>query len=220
MASCSSSISRTRAERVTEILRFMCYPPSSAGSHTHCSGSLVKPVMALTVPFAFQSPCSCKPSMRANRRLLPFCVNDVGKIRGNHSLHAPTRANIPTSPYDSRRFRAKWNTRNWRTEAGISRSDTPQHRARRKLTGKRLSLHGRSSKRGAANRNQTNLFAAIAGAMTWLRVSSSGGIADAASVLVNAMDLWHLRGRPRSRNSSIQVVGRGPARKGSALLPS
>jgi hypothetical protein len=32
-----------------------------------------------------------------------------------------------------------------------------------------------------------NWFAAIAGAMTWLRVSSSGGIADAASVSVNAM---------------------------------
>ena len=37
--------------------------------------------------------------------LLPFCANDVGKIGGTRSLHAPTRANIPTSPYGSRRFR-------------------------------------------------------------------------------------------------------------------
>jgi hypothetical protein len=29
--------------------------------------------------------------------------------------------------------------------------------------------------------------------MTWLRVSSSGGIADAASVSVNAMDQQHAR---------------------------
>jgi hypothetical protein len=56
---------------------------------------------------------------------------------GNHSLHAPTRANIPTSPYGSRRSRAKWNKRNWRTEAGISRSGTLQHRPRRKVTGKK-----------------------------------------------------------------------------------
>ena len=34
---------------------FMYCPPSGAGSHTHCSGSLVKPVKGFTVPFAFPS---------------------------------------------------------------------------------------------------------------------------------------------------------------------
>ena len=39
-------------------------------------------------------------------------------------------------------------------------------------------------------------FAVIAGAMTLPRVSSSGGLADAASVLINAMDVLQLwRGR-------------------------
>ena len=83
VASCSSSISRTRAEGDAEILRFMCCPPSSAGSHTHCSGSLLKPVKAFILPFAFQSPLLREYS---------------GKIAGNHSLHTPTRANIPTGP--------------------------------------------------------------------------------------------------------------------------
>ena len=54
--------------------------------------------------------------------------------------------------------------------------------ARKKLSGKRLSPHGRSGRRRAASRNQGNWVAVIAGAMTWLRVSSSGGIGDAASV--------------------------------------
>ena len=31
------------------------------------------------LPFAFQSPRSCSPSIRANSRLLPFRANDVGK---------------------------------------------------------------------------------------------------------------------------------------------
>jgi hypothetical protein len=43
-------------------------------------------------------------------------------------------------------------------------------------------------KRRIVSRNRTTWFAAIAGAPTWLPVSSSGAIADAASVLVNAMD--------------------------------
>jgi len=44
-------------------------------------------------------------------------------------------------------------------------------------------------------------FAATAGAMTWLRALSSGGIAYAGSVLVNAMGRRPRRGRRRSRNS-------------------
>ena len=118
-------------------------------------------------PFAFPSPWSRRPLVCADSGLL--------SVRGNRSLHAPTRANIPTSSYGSRRLRAKWNTRNWRKEASISRSDTPQHRPRRKLLGKRLSPHDRSGRKRAASRNQTNWFAAIAGAMTWLRVHQAAG---------------------------------------------
>jgi len=86
---------------------------------------------------------------------------------------------------------------------GISRSDTPQPRLGRKLLRKRLSPHGRSGKRRAASRNQRNWFAAIAGVMTWLRVLSSGGIADAASVSVNDMEQRHPSGRRRLRRNSL-----------------
>jgi hypothetical protein len=121
-------------------------------------------------------------------------------------------------------------------EAGINyRSDAPRprhcgirwtrrvwpmrRRPRRKLLRKRLSLHGRSGRRWVASRNQKNWFAAIAGAMTWLRVLSSGGIADAASVLVNTTDQRHGRGRRRSRNSFATTCDtRDRARKGSALF--
>ena len=152
--------------------------------------------------------------MCANSGLLPFCANDVEKSGGNHSLHAPTRANIPTSPYGSRRFRAKWKTRNWRREAGINcRSDTPHLRFGRKLTGKRLSPHDRSRSRWVVSRNQTSWVAGIAGAMIWLRVSSSGGIADAASVSANAMGRWDGRGRRRSRSSLRHHLGRRTGRE-------
>jgi phage terminase large subunit len=57
-----------------------------------------------------------------------------------------------------------------------------RRRPGRKLPGKRLSLHGRAERRQAISLNQKSWFAGIAGAMTWLRVSSNGGIADAASV--------------------------------------
>src|SRR6266852_4695502 len=80
----------------------------------------------------------------------------------------------------------KWNTRNWRTEAGISRSNIPQHRPRGKLLGKKLSPHGRSGMSCATNRSQGNWFAATAGAMIWLQVLSSGEIADAGSASVSA----------------------------------
>jgi len=52
--------------------------------------------------------------------------------------------------------------------------------------------------------------------MTWLRVLSSGEIADAASVLVNAMGRRHRRGRQRLRSSWATTWEEGPARKGSA----
>src|ERR1019366_3837743 len=47
-------------------------------------------------------PSRADRRLSANGRPLLFCVNDIEKIWGNHSLHAPTRANIPTSPYGSR----------------------------------------------------------------------------------------------------------------------
>ena len=102
---------------------------------------------------------------------------------------------------------------NRQRESGISRSDTSQHRPRRKLTGKRLSPHSRSGRRRAARRNQKSWSAAIAAAMIWLRVSSSGGIGDAASVSVNAMDQRHWRRRQRSR-SSLATSSEGPGPKG------
>jgi len=73
---------------------------------------------------------------------------------------------------------------------------------------------GRSGRRRAASRNQGNWVAAIAGAMTWLRVSSSGGIGDAASVSVNAMGRRPGRGRRRSRNSSNTTSDEWPGSKG------
>ena len=58
------------------------------------------------VQFAFQSPRSSGPyapiaSLSSSARMR------LGKIGRNRSLHAPTRANIPASPYGSRRFGTK-----------------------------------------------------------------------------------------------------------------
>jgi hypothetical protein len=83
---------------------------------THCSIRGTEPVvrggrframsgLVFSAAIPIRLPIALIASMRANSRPLPFCANDVGKIGGNHSLHAPTRANIPTSPYGSRRFR-------------------------------------------------------------------------------------------------------------------
>ena len=57
------------------------------------------------------------------------------------------------------------------------------------------------------------LSTAIAGAMIWPRVSSSGGIGDAASVSVNAMGRRPGRGRRRSRNSSNTTSDEWPGSK-------
>ena len=115
----------------SSLTRYCC-----SNAHTHCSIRDTQPVVrgarlgqftlsldlvfsaAISrVSFAFQSP-------RADRRFGPiagfslFCANGVGKTGGNHSLHAPTRANIPTSPYGSRRFKREWNTRNRQNGSG------------------------------------------------------------------------------------------------------
>ena len=171
---------------------------------------------AMPVPFAFQSPRSCRPSIRANSRPLPFRANDVGN-GGNHSLHARNRANIPASPYglgDLERMEHAKLANGSGHKLPIGHSPSPALRdqmdaarsagkkaARKKAAPRKAKPHGRFGRRWAVSRNQTNWFAAIAGATTWLRVSSSGGIADAASVSVNAMDQRHGRGRRRSRSS-------------------
>ena len=214
---CSSLSRAICCPNDTHIARFATYSQSCAargfGQFT-LSLDLVFCAAISRVSFAFQSP-------RADRRFGPiagfslFCANGVGKTGGNHSLHAPTRANIPTSPYGSRRFKREWNTRNRRTEVRTNyRSDILHLRPGRKLSGKRLSPHGRSGRRRAATRNQGNWVAAIAGAMTWLRVSSSGGIGDAASVSVNAMGRRPGGGRRRSRNSSNTTSDEWPGSKG------
>jgi len=128
------------------------------------------------------------------------------------------KANIPTSPYAQGDLERKWNTRNWRTEASISRSDTHQHRPRGKLLGKKLSPQGRCGRSCAANRSQRNWFAATAGAMIWLRVLSSGEIADAGSASVSATVRRHQRRRQRPRSSSTTTCAEGPGSKGLVSL--
>jgi hypothetical protein len=85
---------------------------------------------------------------------------------------------------------------------------------------RRPSLNGRSARYLATNRIQINWFAAIAGAMISLRVLSSGAIADAASVSVNAMARRRRRGRRISKNSLDLTGDWGRARKGPAFICS
>ena len=126
-----------------------------------------------------------------------------GKPLASHAY----QSKHPDEPLRLKETRAKWNTRNWRRKAGTNyRSNTLHLRPGRKLTVERLSPYGRCGRRPAASRNQRNWFAAIVGAMTWRRVSSSGAIADAAGVLVNAMGRRHRQGKRRSRNSLVREV--------------
>lgn len=81
-----------QAEGITEILRFMCRPHSSAGSRTHCSGSLTKPARAFAVLFAFPSPT-------------PFWASPT-KVRGHRSLRERDRGNIRRQPIRLRRIGA------------------------------------------------------------------------------------------------------------------
>ena len=151
------------------------------------------------VPFAFQSPRSCRPSIRAMGEITRF-------------MHGTERTS--QRALTAQEIYTKWNIRNWRTERGINcRSDTPHLRLGRKRTGKRLSPHGRSGRSRTASRNQRNWFAAIVGAMTCRRVLSSGGIGDAASVSANAMGRWDGRGRRRSRSSLRHHLGRRTGRE-------
>src|SRR5271167_5277840 len=132
------AVLRFHAQEPKEIKRFCAScaarPPARAVTH----------IALVRLRSQSRRSGSCSPSNRPDREDPPSVSSSqemgLGKIRENRSLHAPTRANIPTSSYGSRRFSSKWNTRNWLREAGISRSDAPQYRPRRKLTGKWLSL--------------------------------------------------------------------------------
>ena len=160
---------------------------------------------------------SSRPSIRANSRLLPFLREWRWKNWGKPLASRADQSKHADQPLRLKEIYREWNTRNRRTEAGMNyRSDILHLRPGRKLSGKRLSPHGRSGRRRAASRNQGNWVAAIAGAMTWLRVSSSGGIGDAASVSVNAMGRRPGGGGRRSRNSSNTTSDEWPGSKGSA----
>ena len=91
-------------------------------------------------------------------------------------------------------------------------------RFERKLSREKPSLHDRSGIRSVLSRNQTSLLAAIVGATTWPRVSSSGEIADAANVSVGDMGRPHGRVGRRSRSSMATNREEGPALKGSVLI--
>ena len=167
----------------------------------------------LHFPFAFQSPWSRRPLMCADSGLLSvrMTLGKYGETARFTRRSEQTSRRALTAQGDLER---KWNTRNWRTEAGICRSDTPQHRPRGKLLGKKLSPHGRCGRSCAANRSQRNWFAATAGAMIWLRVLSSGEIADAGSASVSATVRRHQRRRQRPRSSSTTTCAEGPGSKG------
>ncbi len=187
--------------RHTHIARFAARSQScAAGDFGQCRllpGLLLSAAILIRLPIALilQTVDSRQQSASS------FCANDVGKIGGKPLASRADQSKHPGEPLRLKEIQSEWNTQNWRTEARTSRSHTPQLRPGRKLLGKRLSQHGCSGRRWAARGNQMNWFAAIAGAVIWLRVSLSGGIADAASVLVNAMDQWHGRAKRRSRSS-------------------
>ena len=113
----------------------------------------------------------------------------------------------------------KWNSRNWQTEPGKHhrrdarsrevRSTPLGQRPKRRLAraARRRALGGQGTR--ATNQSPTNWSAAIAAALIWLRVLSSGAIAGAASASVSAT------GRPlggasrRSGNSPGSEVNSG-----------
>src|ERR1039458_3355836 len=215
--------------------KLICGPPRGARfatpmTHTHCSIRSTEPVVrggrlrAMSALTRSRLLCcdSHSPSNRLNRadatmlansQLFSFCANEVGKIWGKPLASRADQSKHPDEPLRLKEIEREWNTRNWRRKAGVNcRSDTPHLRPG--PPGKRLTPQGRSGRRWAASRNQRNWFAAIAGATTWLRVSSSGGIADAASVSANAMGRRHGRGRRRSSSSLATTWKEGPGRKG------
>jgi hypothetical protein len=78
----------------------------------------------------------------------------------------------PDKPIRLKEIHRDGTCENWRKES-VSLSDTPQPLSRGKVFGKKRSSRGHPGRRRAASRNQRNWFAAIAGAMTWRRVSST-----------------------------------------------
>ena len=91
----------------------------------------------LHFPFAFQSPWSRRPSMCADSRLLSvrMTLGKSGETARFTRRPEQTSRRALTAQGDLER---EWNTRNWRTEAGINyRSDTPQSSARKKAARKK-----------------------------------------------------------------------------------
>ena len=163
------------------------------------------------VSFAFQSPRSRRPSIRANSHS-SLSARMMSGNGGNQSLHARNGANIPASCYglgDLERM-GHPNLANGNGHEPIrtlpitfpaGSSDECGAVGRWEHGPEENCPEKAKSATAAVIRNRTGWFAAIAGAMTWLRVSSSCEIADAESVLANAMDQRHGQGRRRSRNS-------------------
>jgi hypothetical protein len=71
---------------------------------------------------------------------------------------------------------------------------SPGKKAGRRLPREKPSLHRPLRKQTGNKSKSSKLLCRYRGAMTWLRVSSSGGLADAESVSLNVMGRRHGRG--------------------------
>jgi hypothetical protein len=197
----------------THIARFATHSQSCAArdlGNLRLSLDLVFSDAISRISFAFQSP-------RADRRfgaLAGFCLSarmafkKLRKITRFTRQPEQTSRRAATAQGDLEMEQVKLaNASGHELSIGHSPSS-----ARKKAVRKKAEPQSRSASR-RASRNQGNWVAAIAGAMTWLRVSSSGGIGDAVSVSVNAMGRPG-RGRRRSRNSSNTTSDEWPGSKG------
>jgi len=117
------------------------------------------------VPFAFQSPRSCRPSIRAMGEITRF-------------MHGTERTS--QRALTAQEIYTKWNTRNWPTEAGMNyRSDAPhprpsrirwtwrgrpvRRRSRTRLPRERQRLHDRSGRRWVARSKSDKLVCRYCG---------------------------------------------------------
>ena len=85
--------------------------------------------------------------MREGPSLSPNDLMESLASRADQSKH-------PDEPLRLKEIQREWNTRNRRTEAGISLSDTPQHQPRGKLLGKRLS-HARPLRKEIGSKSKS-----------------------------------------------------------------
>jgi hypothetical protein len=151
----------------------------------------------------------------------------------NCSLHARDRANIPTSPYGLgglKRTEHATLANGSEHKLPIGRSPSPAEQeqmeaaraagveAARKAVAKKAKPTGPLGKQMGGKSKSDKLGCRYCRSDDLPRVSSRGGIADAASVLINAMVWRHERGRRSSRTSlAMRLEMRDRARKGSAL---